>query len=251
MLYGHDRGDGFWSCKYNDLVRGPSKQDTNRIINTFPAMIQHQIKHYSAEERSRATEAFNLCAKLGHPSDSYLTNSLDNGNFTFCNLTSQDLRNARELYGPCLACLEGKIKDGSQKPSQSEPAQNIGDHLHSDLIPLTNTSVGGNTFILFAVDEKSGYSIGIPLKSKASKNIVDGYKTMIQFFNSYGHKVTKITVDDERTLLSAKPELSMLGIQLTSTPAGLHEKRAERYIQTLKSRKRAMLAQLSYELPSE
>jgi hypothetical protein len=51
--------------------------------------------------------------------------------------------------------------------------------------------------------------------------------------------------------LSTKPHLSSIGVLLTSTPAGLHQKRAERYIQTLKSKKRAMLAQLSYELPSE
>ena len=84
-------------------------------------MIQHAVKHFSAEERSCAAEAFDLCPKLGHPSDIYLSNSLDNGNFSFCHLTFQDLRNARELYdGPCLACLEGKIKDSSQPSSISE-----------------------------------------------------------------------------------------------------------------------------------
>jgi hypothetical protein len=65
----------------------------------------------------------------------------------------------------------GKIKDSSQPCSISEPANSIGEHLHSDLIPLgSNASIGGNTFILFAVDEKSGYCIGVPIKSNKNNN---------------------------------------------------------------------------------
>ena len=52
----------------------------------------------------------------------------------------------------------------------------------------------------------------------------------------------------ERTL---KAELAAIGIHLDSTPPDLHEKRAERYIQTLKRRKAAMLASLPYELPDK
>ena len=115
ILKGQDKGDGFWSCEYSDLVhyegsRKPSYiTNNNATVNAFPTMIQHAVKHFSAEERSRAAEAFALCPKLGHPSDIYLSNSLNNGNFSSCHLTSQDLKNARDLFGPCLACLEGKI----------------------------------------------------------------------------------------------------------------------------------------------
>ena len=40
------------------------------------------------------------------------------------------------------------------------------------------------------------------------------------------------------------------GIKHFATPAGLHERRCERYIQTVKDRKRSILAGLSYTLPS-
>jgi hypothetical protein len=42
--------------------------------------------------------------------------------------------------------------------------------------------------------------------------------------------------------------LAKYGVLLDSTPANLHEKRYERYIQTIKARKRSVLANLSYEL---
>jgi hypothetical protein len=41
------------------------------------------------------------------------------------------------------------------------------------------------------------------------------------------------------------------GIRLTTTPAGLHEKRAERYIRTFKERKAAIQASLPYIIPAE
>ena len=68
-------------------------------------------------------------------------------------------------------------------------------------------------------------------------------------FNRYGHKVARVTTDDERSLATLRDPLGRLGIQASSSPAGLHEKRFERHIQTIKDRRRAMLAGLSYKMP--
>ena len=119
------------------------------------------------------------------------------------------------------------------------------------MIPLPGKSIGDNTFVLFAVDEKSAFVTGVSIKSKSKLSLLDGFKTIIATFNAHGHKVLKITTDDEKNFLSTKDGLATYGIQFSSTPAGFHEKRAERYIQTLKSRIRATLAQLSYKLPVE
>jgi len=243
ILVGRDLGDGYWSCTYSDICDNEAK--------AFPVQIEPtRVKHFTPEERSRAKEAFDLCRKFGHPNDVYIMNSLDNGCYNHFHLTSQDLRNARVLYGPCLACAEGKIKDHSTPSfSNTQPAEHIGNHLHCDLIPLSEKSIGGNTCILFAVDEKSSYVTGVSIPSKSKLALIDGFKTIIATFNAHGHKVIKITTDDEKNFNSTKDELAIYGIKLTTTPADFHEKRAERYIQTLKSRIRATLAQLPYKLP--
>jgi hypothetical protein len=191
-------------------------------------------------------------AKLGHPNDTYIINSLDFGSFDQCHLTSHDFRNARTLFGPCTACLEAKLKDkATPNLSTTPPAYAIGEHIHCDLIPLTTPSIGNNSFILFAVDEKSGYCIGIPLKSKSKKSLVQGFSILTQTFNSYGHRISLITTDDEKNFLSVYNDLKAWLIKMSSTPAEFHEKRAERYIQTLKSRVRAIKASLPYVLPSQ
>ena len=66
-------------------------------------------------------------------------------------------------------------------------------------------------------------------------------------FNIFGHKVVKITSDDEVTLATLKKHLGQFQVEVTQTPAGLHEKRIENKIRVLKDRKRAMMAFLPYE----
>jgi len=245
MLHAYDHGDGYWSCSYKEL-------NHPRIVVYESTTGIEDIRHYSAEERIRAKEAFGLCAKLGHPNDKYISDSLDFGSFDQCHLTSQDLRNARELFGTCQACLEAKIKDkNTPSLSVTTPAYTVGEHIHCDLIPLTTPSIGDNNFILFAVDEKSGYCIGIPLKSKSKKSLIQGFSTLTQTLNSYKHHITLITTDDEKNFLSVRNDLASWLIKLTSTPANFHEKRAERYIQTVKARVRAIKASLTYVLPPE
>ena len=246
ILRASDKGDGFWRCSYNDLTK-IQLHDTPITATSFNVPYE---RHFSAEERERAARAFELCKALGHPSDNVAITALDNGVFTHLDLTSQDLRNARLIHGPCTACLEAKMKAPSCPASSTPPASNIGEHLHMDLLPLSGTSIGGNTFLLVAVDEKSGYLATSPLKTKGAKAVCDAILGIVYFFNSYAHKVVRITTDDERTFHSTKDLIAKYGIQLHTTPSELHEKRCERYIQTLKSRKRAVLAALSYELPT-
>jgi hypothetical protein len=54
-------------------------------------------------------------------------------------------------------------------------------------------------------------------------------------YSTFGHKVKRITTDDESCFTTMITPLGVAGIELTTTPAGMHEKTAERTIQTIKS----------------
>eukprot|EP01033_Poteriospumella_lacustris_P017855 gene17856-12799_t len=212
---------------------------------------QQLKRHYTPEERTRALQASKLCALWGHPGQDVIIRDLENGCRDGMHLTSRDYRNALELYGPCVACLEGKMRAPSKPASQSAPEPTVGGHLHADLIPLKTTSLGGHHVLLAAVDERSSYLTLIPMASKTSKNIADAFEQVILFYNQHGHVVRTITTDNEEALRAVKPYLAGRGVHLTHTPADLHENRIERKIQTLKSRRRAVLAGLSFQLPLE
>ena len=235
IAHGRDEGDGYWTHTIpGEIVK---------------ANVAQEGRYYNAEERSRAREAFQLCPLLGHPSDDNIIAMLDKGAVTGTHLTAQDFRNARAIHGPCLACLEAKMKEDPKKTSLTPPATAVGQRLHMDLIPLKKVSLGGHTFILFSVDEYTGYHLAVPLKAKSKPEMFNAVRSMIAHYAQRQHKVTHICSDNEANFNSMKVELGLLGVFHSGTPSGLHERRAERHIQTLKSRTRAMIAQLSYELP--
>lgn len=101
------------------------------------------------------------------------------------------------------------------------------------------------------VDERSSYLSLVPLGSKSAKSVSDGFEQVILFYNQHGHIVKHITTDSEETFRAVRSYIASRGVELTHTPADLHENRIERKIQTLKNRRRAILAGLPYELPSD
>ena len=159
LLVATNTGDDFWSCSESALPGTP----VNGLIPTAQSSF-----HLTAEERKRASEAYDLGAVLRHPGDATVISALDNGCFGATHLTDQDFRNGRRLRGPYLACEEAKMKAPMEPTSHYEPARQVGEHLHADLIPLKTKSLGGNLGILEAVDEKSSYLVGVPIKSKSA-----------------------------------------------------------------------------------
>jgi hypothetical protein len=83
--------------------------------------------------------------EIRHPGFKALKRALDNGNYPDFHLTSQDVRNAKTLYGKCLACLEGIINAPPAVASKSEPVKNVGEHLYADLIGFKAPAIGTYT----------------------------------------------------------------------------------------------------------
>eukprot|EP01039_Chlorochromonas_danica_P011367 gene11368-12697_t len=219
---------------------------------TAPVTNQQMVQqHYTAEERKRAIEAWRLCAKLGHTGFDTIMRDLDCGVHSDSMLTSRDVKNGLALHGPCAQCLEAKMRAPPEPTSQSEPAHLVGQHLHADLIPMHHRSIGGNTVILVAIDEKSSYITAVAIPNKTTRALAEAFQQIILFYKAYHYTVQHVTTDSESTLKALREFFNSNGIKLSHTPAGLHEKRVERAIQTIKNRRRAILAGLPYELPQE
>jgi hypothetical protein len=87
------------------------------------------------------------------------------------------------------------------------------------------------------------------MKSKSSPDVLDGFRTMIAAFTVYGHTVRHFVMDDEKIFNAMRRPLQEMSIHATVTPAGLHNKRCERYWQTHLQRTRSIRADLPYEMP--
>ena len=207
--------------------------------------------HLMAEERRRAEEAYSLCARFRHPGTKSLPHLLDQALAPGRDLTGQDLRNARNHIRSCPARVEGKMRASTDRMSTAEPADKIGGRVYINLVSLSTKSIGGNTLLCIAIDEKSSYGICIPMKSKNDTDIRNLGIQLLAEFKTHKHRVDNICTDDETCLRAWRTQLGAMGVSVSSTPAGSHCKRVERYIQKIKARRQAMLAGLPYELPAE
>ena len=70
-------------------------------------------------------------------------------------------------------------------------------------------------------------------------------------YNANCHKVSRMVADSEPSLQPVVPMLGMMGISLTFVAPGQHAQRVERVIGYTNARKWAVLASLSYVLPSQ
>lgn len=215
-----------------------------------------QILHEDAiflntDQRSRAAEARRLHVALGHPSDRAMIAMLDTNALVGCNLASQAVRDALTLFGPCPACLSGKMKDDPQPLSTTPPASRIGERVHMDIIPLTGVSIGGYTFGLLSKCAFSDYSVWIPLENKSTLHLCQALERLISFYLSYGYKIDHFFSDGENNLLACRTFVEARGCTLQSTPRHFHEKTIEARVRTVKMRKRAIENGLPYKVPIE
>ena len=99
------------------------------------------------------------------------------------------------------------------------------------------------------VDAKTGYPIIIGLKSKGSDAIKEACYEAFALYASHGHTVRQLVFDRESSFVALKH--SFPGVTVDYYTAELKNRVAERYMQTIKTKKRCLEAALPYQLPGE
>ena len=99
------------------------------------------------------------------------------------------------------------MKAPTEKMSDSSPEHNIRDNVHADIVPIS-TSVGENNYLLFTVDERSNYIIGIPMATKS--HLVKAIVVIIGIHVDVqkGHSLSHLTTNNENNLRSMEHQLT-------------------------------------------
>jgi hypothetical protein len=243
-----DSNNGLYYVTYEELLLAEKISQASQLESNSTDV---GGRVYNAETRVRAREALELHTKMGHPGDHSLISMLDNGNIDNCHLTSQDLRNARVLYGKCIACLQAKMR-APPVPTSLTPVKTLpGEKIHMDYKEFSVPTIGGNLGCNMAIDEASGYGFCLMTKSKRTEDQIESVSHMIQFMSEYGHTVKEIQCDNEIQYRACKSHWQSIGITLTQTISGQHEKLSERFIQSVIARARAALMDLNYDPPAK
>ena len=207
---------------------------------------------YTPQQRQRSWEVFKGHSTWGnHASDMILGKMLDDGLIAGCDYTAKDLRIARVLFGPCPACVEGKIREDPEPASDTPPHTEVGGNVAMDVFDLGSVTIGGNKAGFLSADEASGLVCFVPAPNKSVTHVMSAIGATVAYYNGYQHKVQMLTTDHENCFLAAHDFVRSLGIQPSDTIPGRHQKLVERYKQTLDGLKRTVLASLSFVPPSK
>jgi hypothetical protein len=207
----------------------------------------------SAEKLEAVRQARYMHVALHHPSKDALISSMKNGLILGTHLSPQDVEDADRLLGPCHSCLVGKMRRAPEGPPKMEPASRIGEKVYVDIYILSeqssDLSIGGYNHMLFSVDAYSGMVHAIRLTNKRSNECRKAFYYLEAEYKKHGHTISEIHVDSESNLKSCHAYLGMQGIKLKAAPDGLHNRRVERYVQTVKARVEAIRAHCAVILP--
>ena len=206
----------------------------------------------------RAYQARQLHNVLSHPSDKTLIDSLNNGVIIGTHLTSQDVRTAAAMLGPCLACKVGKTHKPPYRESLDQPTTYIGEKIYCDIVPLdgcgcTDSAIGGYDNMLMTVDSYCNMLHLVPLKSKSTDNLIKAFDIILAEYTKNGHKPVgrrfEIISDSESDFKACNTALGQRSVHLFHSPPYQHNQRFERQMQTLKCRKRCLKAASPVALP--
>lgn len=236
---------GFWVYKgVNKVKKKPP--DLNAIA--IPVMVGKSGKMYSAVEVARAKEYqhFHMCR--AHISDQVAKSIFDMNVYADCPLTSKDVDNYRDIYGPCPYCQIGKATNPGSKESTGIPPSDLGTHLHVDLV----TFFGFGPFCL-ASEDRINYLMCTLLSRKTAFNVLLALRGFVSHLHKHNFTVSRISTDHENAFGACVDPLAALSppIKLDQTPAGRHEKKLERQVRTIKNLMRAVCASLPYVLPPQ
>ena len=227
--------------------------DTSQVIPAFDGTIVQAPPvvdaPMSAIEIQRAKDCRELHIASGHPSDSTMTEALDNGVWPMIDLTSRDLKASNKLLGNCPACVEGKMINPTEPSTNELRATEIGELLYLDLLKPFARCIGGHTQALVTRDYVSSFITVNGMRDKTSQSIIQSVLSIIASYHSHGHTVKVLVCDHEQTFVAIEHKIP--GVRVQFTPTGMKNKHVERAIREIKEKDRCTRAHLPYELPAD
>ena len=197
-------------------------------------------------QHARAEAARKLHECMGHPSTRRLMESISSGKITDCQLTSADIRRAEEIFGRCRACEAAKASAPKAKPSESEPAEQVGFRVHLDVL-FTKGKADKKQKVLISVDEFSGFIYVVDLPHLTKSEMSKALEKISNFYTTKAGKAVENYVTDRDKSFVSMSQSNVVKIKLVA--AGRHARVAERQIRHVKNMMRSIIYNLPYELP--
>ena len=145
-----ERDDAIQEDQERDQANEDKVETTANAARAFePVLI-------TREQRRRAELAKQLHECMGHPSSRRLVETITSGKLVNCYLTAKDVKRAEDEFGRCRACEAARAAAPKARPSESQPAERVGERVHVDVL-FTKGRGDKKQKVLLSVDEYSGF----------------------------------------------------------------------------------------------
>ena len=140
-----------------------------------------------------------------HASDSTLTAGIKSGSIQ-TDVTPHDIIAYRAANGPCISCIEGKLRDRPHPPFTLPRGTHPGSDLYIDIHDLPEPSLGGSTTSIRCVD---GLTTRLDVQGalkKTSREILIAILTIVTTaYNAFSHAVERIWTTQRQSLSLSGP----------------------------------------------
>ena len=237
-----------WNIHYSldadqfEIDKNSHKFIFKNINGLYKDITNHEnVVCLSMDQQDRATKARALHERLGHPGLKAFCETLDGGTLMNNPVTSTDAKLAEIHLGPCSTCILGKMTRPPALTSTRARFSKIGARVHMDIFFL-----GGRMFLL-SVDESTGFLATVCIGKRDTATLSIAITRIVNQYASHKHTVDLIAVDNEAGVPANL--INSLGSELSRTAAQGHERRAERWIRTLKDVAHAIFQGAPYGIP--
>jgi len=100
------------------------------------------------------------------------------------------------------------------------------------------------------IDEFTTYLYSITMIRKNNSDIIIAF-TLTAYFEQHGLEIHTLHSDHESSLMSATTFINQQGLKYNTIAPYQHERKLERYVQTINSRFRSVLSSLSFKRPNK
>lgn len=157
-----------------------------------------------------------------------------------------------EEYHPtnCHACPAGKSKMANASTSTSRGSDTIGELVFTDIFFFSSKVLDEPMKVVFTVDDCSNMLHSRVIDSKSKNVLMQALTDIVSDYRGNDHKFSKLRSDNEPAMTTLKSNLNKLGILLEHSEDYRHNKRAERYVRTVRERMLAVLSGSDTPIPS-
>jgi len=205
-----------------------------------------QNDNLNAEAVRRALRVIQAHRLLYAPS-STLQNLANGNTLDMCEFSAQDIKNADELYGPCIICSTVKGVRTAHS-SIHKRARRVGEAIWINWFITPKKNAPGTLTLL---DEYSGNAYLWEAESKYPMIVISLLRKLNAELKGYGQEQIVEVLADAGTELTSEDfheGCKDMGIRVVNMPPGESAARIERTIQTLRNRVSVILTSLGYSL---